>query len=177
MDSYFVVGNLRPPLNESNSQQVYVPDMCRQITTHYQRDIDWHKIRLRRFNLTIDNFASSEDKPENACYDDIFHEPSGKFEPALWEPLSAKAPPPQSLHRKSEIRNLFLRNLLRGVRFVSGVAEVGPCKKGAPILMSLPHFLQADPKFRKDTTGLSPDISKHEFTMDHEPVCSRVSCH
>lgn len=53
---------------------------------------------------------------------------------------------------------------------VPGVFEVGPCKKGAPILMSLPHFMQADPKFREDVKEMSPDVSKHEFIMDHEPV-------
>ncbi|XP_003743081.1 scavenger receptor class B member 1 [Galendromus occidentalis] len=120
-------GNLRPPMNETNSTRVYVPDMCRALVTRYQKDVEWHKLRLRRFNLTIDNFLSSKENPDNVCYDASFKLPSG-------------------------------------------VAEVGPCKKDAPIVMSLPHFLQADPQFRAAVDGMHPDQSRHEFVMDHEPL-------
>ncbi|XP_028967227.1 scavenger receptor class B member 1-like [Galendromus occidentalis] len=120
-------GTLKPPMDESGSTRIYVPDMCRTITTRYQRDVAWHDIRLRRFNLTIDNFQSSEDNPENFCYDREFRQPSG-------------------------------------------IAELAPCKKGAPLFISLPHFLQADPLFESRVTGMKPNASKHEFIIDHEPT-------
>lgn len=65
-------------MNETNSTRVYVPDMCRTITTRYQKDVEWHKLRLRRFNLTIDNFQSSKENPDNKCYDRSFELPSGE---------------------------------------------------------------------------------------------------
>lgn len=50
------------------------------------------------------------------------------------------------------------------------MAEVGPCKQGAPILMSMPHFMNADPTFAQNVEGMNPDPEKHTFIMDHEPV-------
>lgn len=51
----------------------------------------------------------------------------------------------------------------------SGVFTLAPCKFNAPIYMSMPHFLDADPYYGSRVDGLKPDASKHEFYLDLEP--------
>lgn len=65
-------------MNESNEQKVYIPDMCRPVTIRYEKDVNTNGIRLRRFILGKENFYNRETEPANACYDDIYREPSGK---------------------------------------------------------------------------------------------------
>lgn len=51
----------------------------------------------------------------------------------------------------------------------AGVFTLAPCKFNAPIYISMPHFLDADPYFLSRVNGLSPDRDKHEFYIDLEP--------
>lgn len=55
-------------------------------------------------------------------------------------------------------------------KFPSGVTEVGPCKEGAPILMSMPHFMDANASYRDAVEGMNPDPEKHTFIMEHDPM-------
>lgn len=41
---------------------------------------------------------------------------------------------------------------------------------GAPIIMSSPHFYQADEKFVDDVFGMKPKKEYHETTIDINPV-------
>lgn len=41
---------------------------------------------------------------------------------------------------------------------------------GAPMYVSLPHFLDCDPKITDAVKGLSPDVNEHEIAIDFEPV-------
>ena len=53
----------------------------------------------------------------------------------------------------------------------SGVFDIGPCRRDAPILMSQPHFYQADPFFaRQVATALAPEKLKHETRFLVEPT-------
>lgn len=49
--------------------------------------------------------------------------------------------------------------------------DASPCKKGAPIALSLPHFYGADRRLLKSVVGLKPDKSIHETYLNIEPVC------
>lgn len=51
-----------------------------------------------------------------------------------------------------------------------GGANLGPCKQGAPLVLSFPHFLYADESYRGDIDGMHPDPSKHEFFFNSEPT-------
>lgn len=42
--------------------------------------------------------------------------------------------------------------------------------KGAPIVVSFPHFYQADPKYINAVDGLSPNKEEHETYLDLQPV-------
>ena len=50
----------------------------------------------------------------------------------------------------------------------NGIFAVAPCKFGAPLILSWPHFLDADADhdFLKHLEGISPDLNKHGMSMD-----------
>ncbi|XP_040915173.1 lysosome membrane protein 2c [Toxotes jaculatrix] len=52
----------------------------------------------------------------------------------------------------------------------SGLLNVSPCKQGAPIIMSPPHFYQADERFAQDVFGMKPNKEQHETTIDINPL-------
>uniref|UniRef100_A0A3P8WL17 Scavenger receptor class B member 2 n=1 Tax=Cynoglossus semilaevis TaxID=244447 RepID=A0A3P8WL17_CYNSE len=52
----------------------------------------------------------------------------------------------------------------------SGILNVSVCKQGAPIIMSSPHFYQADEKFVKDVFGMNPKKEHHETVIDINPL-------
>ncbi|XP_033503006.2 lysosome membrane protein 2c [Epinephelus lanceolatus] len=52
----------------------------------------------------------------------------------------------------------------------SGVLNVSLCKQGAPIIMSSPHFYQADEKFVQDIFGMEPKKEQHQTAIDINPL-------
>ncbi|XP_008288226.1 lysosome membrane protein 2c [Stegastes partitus] len=56
----------------------------------------------------------------------------------------------------------------------SGVLNVSVCKQGAPIIMSSPHFYQADEKFVKDVFGMRPKKEQHQTVIDINPLTGFV---
>ncbi|XP_036973688.1 lysosome membrane protein 2c [Acanthopagrus latus] len=56
----------------------------------------------------------------------------------------------------------------------SGVLNVSGCKQGAPIIMSSPHFYQADEKYVQDVFGMKPRKEQHQTTIDINPLTGIV---
>ncbi|XP_020485537.2 lysosome membrane protein 2c [Labrus bergylta] len=56
----------------------------------------------------------------------------------------------------------------------SGVLNVSVCKQGAPIIMSSPHFYQADEKFVEDVFGMRPIKELHQTAIDVHPLTGIV---
>lgn len=52
----------------------------------------------------------------------------------------------------------------------SGVFDIGQCQNGAPLFVSHPHFITADPYYRDSIEGMNPNPSKHTSYMAIEPV-------
>ncbi|RXN24608.1 lysosome membrane 2-like protein [Labeo rohita] len=52
----------------------------------------------------------------------------------------------------------------------SGLLNVSVCKEDAPIIMSSPHFYQADDKFAQDVFGMNPNKEEHETLIDVNPL-------
>ena len=48
--------------------------------------------------------------------------------------------------------------------------RVGNCYGGIPIVMTAPHFHNADPGLLDQVIGVSPDIEKHDTVLDIEPI-------
>ncbi|KAJ8261386.1 hypothetical protein COCON_G00171090 [Conger conger] len=57
-----------------------------------------------------------------------------------------------------------------GKCLASGLLNVSVCKQGAPIIMSSPHFYQADEKFVLDIFGMRPKKEYHETALDINPL-------
>lgn len=56
-----------------------------------------------------------------------------------------------------------------GVCLPSGLLNVSSCKQGAPVIMSLPHFLYADKVVQDAVYGLHPNVEEHQTVLDIEP--------
>ncbi|CAM5139189.1 unnamed protein product [Natator depressus] len=56
----------------------------------------------------------------------------------------------------------------------SGVLNVSICKQGVPILLSAPHFYQADEQYIKDIQGMHPRKEDHETFLDINPLTGIV---
>ncbi|EPY78381.1 platelet glycoprotein 4 [Camelus ferus] len=51
-----------------------------------------------------------------------------------------------------------------------GVLDIGKCKGGRPVYISLPHFLHASPEIAKTIEGLNPNEEEHSTYLDVEPI-------
>ncbi|XP_066567006.1 lysosome membrane protein 2a isoform X2 [Amia ocellicauda] len=52
----------------------------------------------------------------------------------------------------------------------AGVLKVSVCRKGAPVVVSFPHFYQADQKYIDAIEGMSPNKEDHETFLDLNPT-------
>ncbi|XP_078257889.1 lysosome membrane protein 2-like [Rhinoraja longicauda] len=52
----------------------------------------------------------------------------------------------------------------------TGLLNVSICRQGAPIILSSPHFYQADPKYIDDIEGMHPNKINHETYLDINPL-------
>ncbi|KAI5613211.1 lysosome membrane protein 2 [Silurus asotus] len=51
-----------------------------------------------------------------------------------------------------------------------GVLKVSVCREGAPIVVSFPHFYQADQKYIDAIDGMNPNKEEHETYLDLNPT-------
>ncbi|KAJ3604826.1 hypothetical protein NHX12_026878 [Muraenolepis orangiensis] len=56
----------------------------------------------------------------------------------------------------------------------SGVLNISPCKQGAPIIMSSPHFYEAEERYARAVFGMRPNRDQHQTTIDLEPFTGIV---
>lgn len=52
----------------------------------------------------------------------------------------------------------------------TGLLKVSPCRKGAPVVASFPHFYLADEKFVSAIEGVSPERVHHQTYLDLNPT-------
>jgi len=65
---------------------------------------------------------------------------------------------------------IFPQNALYYQFGKAGVSNLTSCRGGAPIFMSKPHFLGADPFYFARLEGLNPDPELHNTHVDIEPT-------
>ncbi|KAH9426561.1 hypothetical protein DERP_002660 [Dermatophagoides pteronyssinus] len=59
-------------------------------------------------------------------------------------------------------------------RCVDGIFDLAGCQEGIPLIISLPHFLGADPRVTAEIEGLKPDPQKHRPELHIEPTMGLV---
>ncbi|XP_074598671.1 scavenger receptor class B member 1-like [Brevipalpus obovatus] len=135
-----------PPGNETTELHMFNAEICRVLRLVYQKSHrEKSDLLVRRFVLDPNTFKNFKDYPPNACYH-----------------VKRKRNSPVTVSFRSSI---FERDPLP-----SGVIDIGPCKFNAPVFLSHPHFLNADPIYRDSVTGMKPDPVNHTFWLDVEPT-------
>ncbi|KAL8605528.1 hypothetical protein ACOMHN_031465 [Nucella lapillus] len=56
----------------------------------------------------------------------------------------------------------------------AGLLNASVCKAGAPVILSLPHFLDGDPDVLDRVIGMKPNRSAHQSVIDIEPMTGVV---
>lgn len=53
---------------------------------------------------------------------------------------------------------------------MSGILDLSACKRGAPVVISKPHFFLGSASLRNKLQGLNPERGLHESFFDVDPV-------
>lgn len=169
-------GELFAPAGKFGSIKRYKffrPDFCRAFNlTLEEANIvsDVEGLRTDRFRLDKRSFFNASQYPRNACYKES-QANSNLFymrEPAL-KNLIENLELNQSISNHLKELNKMNEQMVDEDEFPSGVFDMTPCNKGAPIFLSYPHFLEADPFFLQQVGGLKPNFTKHRTYLDIEP--------
>lgn len=160
--------------NQSSSLRLFQPDFCRVWRLNLDGKYEGRAgLKLSRFKASRDIFRNSSDLRENACYFTRHHtRQSQRPSASAASQAGAAAEPPATGSgggggnsvRPSHNHNSKVRH-----EWPAGVFTLAPCKFNAPIYMSMPHFLDADPYFSSQVDGMQPDPMRHEFYVDLEP--------
>ncbi|RWS29651.1 scavenger receptor class B member 1-like protein [Leptotrombidium deliense] len=142
-------GELRPPFKPKlDNIKFFNPDICRVLNLKREKNVELFSIQATRFKLDENTFKNKNDYPPNACY-------------------TSKIPKPQP-----QLINLQRTPAAQRLRqpFPSGVFDVSNCRYGVPLMLSAPHFLNADQYYFSTIDGMSPNESLHGFWVDIDPT-------
>ena len=146
------VSVLPPGLDETADFEVFIPLMCRTLEMNFEKHIDHAGIRTLRFIPPANALGSHDDEnvsqrnEKNKCYD-------------LRSPT----------YNKLDFDSKY---------FKSGVLNLENCKKVKsedgeysypPLVLSQPHFYQADHSFKDAVIGMLPNKDHHQFYIDVVP--------
>ncbi|KAI1286724.1 Lysosome membrane protein 2 [Halotydeus destructor] len=57
---------------------------------------------------------------------------------------------------------------------IDGILDISQCRKGAPVVISAPHFFQGDAELLQNVSGLHPDRKLHETFVEINPLTGLV---
>lgn len=160
------IGEMFPPM-VNNSIKLFQPDFCRIWPLEYERDLEDKEsgLSLKRFIATRNVFKNSTMHPPNRCF---FKKPVHSGEVVTNRIRVNGNGNNNNNNINNQARPHHHHNRVQH-EWPTGVFTLAPCKFNAPIYISMPHFLDADPYFASHVRGMSPDRDKHEFYLDLEP--------
>ncbi|RWS28672.1 scavenger receptor class B member 1-like protein [Leptotrombidium deliense] len=164
-------GESRPSLLQHPMQQIkiYQPLICRAILMNFTSEtITKDGIAAQRFVMDKNMLRNASDYPPNSCYESKIPKKSKATEKEAEVEINGN-------NILESLINAFTSNVnekgkRETMQFPSGVMDFSKCYFGAPALVSLPHFLHADPYYSRTIDGLKPNEDKHEFWIDVEPI-------
>ncbi|CAG0879910.1 unnamed protein product [Cyprideis torosa] len=77
--------------------------------------------------------------------------------------------PPANVFNYSETENKCYCTSKDNICPKDGLFDIGACHFRAPVMLSWPHFFQADPSLRNSVEGLSPNQEEHQLSFDIVP--------
>lgn len=178
-------GEMFPPIRDNHtSLKLFQPDLCRVWRLNYDSQLDGPSgLKLNRYVASRDVFRNSTDLSENSCFfkaprSQASHDHSPMATNRIPDPSrqsagTSRPARPARPHESNRVsagnaNNARHQNRVRH-EWPNGVFTLAPCKFNAPIFVSMPHFLDADPHFRAHVDGLEPRRDRHEFYVDVEP--------
>eukprot|EP00088_Acartia_fossae_P044583 TRINITY_DN4740_c0_g1_i3.p1 TRINITY_DN4740_c0_g1~~TRINITY_DN4740_c0_g1_i3.p1 ORF type:complete len:556 (-),score=84.27 TRINITY_DN4740_c0_g1_i3:103-1743(-) len=132
-----------PNVDKEQDLWLFSSDLCRSIYLSYSDSVDMDGIETYQFSVKPEVLSFSN--PENACYCPNVEEcVKERNDTDGWD--------------FSECR--YCRD---------GMLDLTGCQ-GAPVIISLPHFLNADEETVSAINGMNPDESKHKTFLNIEPM-------
>ena len=139
-------GTQFPPFVEKEvTKWLFVSELCRSIWLEFDTEVDFNGIEAYRYRPPVSVFSMRN--PDNYCYCPEFNQ-------------CAKA----NLTSDTWIADDCYANCK------DGFLRVGDCYGGIPVIMSAPHFYNADSGLLKQIEGISPDQEQHDTYLDIEPI-------
>jgi len=139
-----------PPISKDDPVWIFNDQLCRSIWLSYMKEVDIDGVTAYQFSPTKEVFAMTN--PNNFCYcpqvEECAKQVEGKDE---WD--------------ISDCRNKTLRD---NMACTDGLLDLQGCQ-GVPVIMSTPHFLDADPSLHEAIEGVDPIREKHITFLDIEP--------
>lgn len=190
-------GELFPPAGQFGQRKIYQffrPDFCRTFNltlneTNIQSDVG--SLRTDRFHIDRHSFMNSIDYPPNSCYQSklssikmaatsnastaataMDNDEKQRWKRTIDQLLKTFKLDSKEINQNSTEwinDNTATMIMKQPVIKPSGVFDISSCQQGAPIFISLPHFLDASDYYRKQLNGLHPNRTKHESYIDIEP--------
>jgi len=137
-------GTQYPPfVNKDNNLWMFSSDLCRSIYLSYYEDVDMDGVETYQFRVKPDVLSFAN--PDNAC-----------FCPNVGE--CAKEDPNEDKWDLSACTHCR-----------DGMISLYGCQ-GAPVIISLPHFLDASEADRTAVEGIHPDPALHTTYLNIEPL-------
>jgi len=131
-----------PFVDKDKDLWLFSSDLCRSIYLSYFQDEDMDGINTLQFRVTPEVLSFSN--PDNACF----------------------CPNVEKCAKEAEDGDYW--DLSECDECTDGMLNLIGCQ-GAPVIISLPHFLNAEPRFSEAITGLNPDEAVHTTFLNVEP--------
>ena len=150
---------MSPNLDQSSVIEIAVPDLCRSIKMFPS---DYQTVGIMNgLKFEIDPNVFNYDADENKCYcqTNTLEVESAEYDDDFGD----------SSWFSEEDDETEVDTKVNKECSGNGIFHLGPCKFGAPLAVSQPHYLYADPNIYARVSGMNPDPAKHHFYMVLQP--------
>ncbi|KAI4488841.1 hypothetical protein M0804_004339 [Polistes exclamans] len=143
------IGDFWPPNLIDYEIKLFMPELCRALIYEFDKTTDY--MGIEGFKYTLGDRTLKNDR--NLCYLlKALNDFKIKNSNIVCEP-------------KNMIEQCYCSKECNPIGFIN----IGSCRYGAQIFVSLPHFYKAEPEIRNQTVGMNPNEEEHSFYIILEP--------